>query len=504
MANTNTDLTEEDAADLQFPKGVELQSHKNYHDYCIIRDDFPLFDGTDWTAKEELILLNSIQKYGNWNLVNKELPNRTMKEIKTHYDYFYLERRGSNQLPAIRETETSVFLEPIVPYRCRINDADEPPRYSPNTVGYKSLAGYNPARSDFECEFDPNAEDLLSNLKSIDRDDPHYDLITNLQCAVISSYNRRLVERQRWKRIIRNHGLIVLRKVYAWLHRYDVTITRPVYEKLIRFMQYCTAAQFEMLLEGLHRSGELKIQILRLCQLRQKGITSLADARLYLKLKQTHEQCENELKSFHANAQLNWKMNNRNFSVDLPFIKKKSGFTPIEIIGMPGYEKLTPSERELCRNVRLVPITYLELKEVLIAENKKMGSIKLKTARKILKIDFENAETLLISEVHMLLEHRKAQNESAEDEQEFSDVFMKTLTYTDRFRKFKNKETISAVRNLLMQKKLHKFELAAIANLCPETTEEAKSLIPSLEGRFEDEELQAVLDDIQTKRSIQY
>ncbi|CAH1368552.1 hypothetical protein NQ317_003032 [Molorchus minor] len=104
----------------------------------------------------------------------------------------------------------------------------------------------------------------------------------------------------------------------------------------------------------------------------------------------------------------------------------------------------------------------------------------------------------------MLLEHRKAQNESAEDEQEFSDVFMKTLTYTDRFRKFKNKETISAVRNLLMQKKLHKFELAAIANLCPETTEEAKSLIPSLEGRFEDEELQAVLDDIQTKRSIQY
>lgn len=60
--------------------------------------------------------------------------------------------------------------------------------------------------------------------------------------------------------------------------------------------------------------------------------------------------------------------------------------------------------------------------------------------------EFESAETLLISEVHMLLEHRKAQNESAEDEQEFSDVFLKTLTYTDRFRKFKNKETIAAVR----------------------------------------------------------
>ena len=55
-----------------------------------------------------------------------------------------------------------------------------------------------------------------------------------------------------------------------------------------------------------------------------------------------------------------------------------------------------------------------------------------------------------------------------------------------------------------MQKKLHKFELAALANLCPDNAEEAKSLIPSLEGRFEDEELQQILEDIQTKRSFQY
>lgn len=119
-------------------------------------------------------------------------------------------------------------------------------------------------------------------------------------------------------------------------------------------------------------------------------------------------------------------------------------------------------------------------------------------------LEFENAETLLISEVHMLLDHRKLQNESAEDEQELSEVFMKTLNYTQRFSKFKNRETIAAIRSLLMQKKLHKFELAALANLCPESPEEAKSLIPSLEGRFEDEELRQILEDIQTKRSFQY
>ena len=104
--------------------------------------------------------------------------------------------------------------------------------------------------------------------------------------------------------------------------------------------------------------------------------------------------------------------------------------------------------------------------------------------------EFENAETLLISEVQMLLEHRwveevisftylcnlaspellfnlaqacrnhflfnycfifphphrKTQNESADDEQELSEVFMKTLNYTTRFSKFKNRETIASVR----------------------------------------------------------
>lgn len=60
--------------------------------------------------------------------------------------------------------------------------------------------------------------------------------------------------------------------------------------------------------------------------------------------------------------------------------------------------------------------------------------------------EFESSETLLNSEVHMLLEHRKQQNESAEDEQELSEVFMKTLNYTARFSRFKNRETIASVR----------------------------------------------------------
>lgn len=78
-----------------------------------------------------------------------------------------------------------------------------------------------------------------------------------------------------------------------------------------------------------------------------------------------------------------------------------------------------------------------------------MESVPIRSKSKlslVFSAEFDNAETLMISEVHLLLDHRKKQNESADEEQEFSEVFLKTHTYTDIFRKFKNRETIDAVR----------------------------------------------------------
>ncbi|KAK1334594.1 hypothetical protein QTO34_005601 [Cnephaeus nilssonii] len=69
-------------------------------------------------------------------------------------------------------------------------------------------------------------------------------------------------------------------------------------------------------------------------------------------------------------------------------------------------------------------------------------------------------------------------------------------------RRFRNRENIASVLSLLLRKKLGKLELACSANLCPEIAEESKALIPSLEGRLEDEGLQQILDDIQTQAQL--
>lgn len=132
----------------------------------------------------------------------------------------------------------------------------------------------------------------------------------------------------------------------------------------------------------------------RLCEFRKKGITTLAGARLYLKLKKDHEDGLRDVKLFQNHPQLSITPKNERTTSTTAGGRKRSVFTPIEIEGMPGCEKLEPKEVDLCRNVRLVPLTYLELRDTLIAENKKSGSLKLQTARRLLKIDVNKTRKL--------------------------------------------------------------------------------------------------------------
>ncbi|KAJ7210507.1 HRDC-like protein [Mycena pura] len=110
--------------------------------------------------------------------------------------------------------------------------------------------------------------------------------------------------------------------------------------------------------------------------------------------------------------------------------------------------------------------------------------------------EFNNAGCLLISEVKYLLENR---DKDAPD----TKVYNKTLEYVKTFTKFSTTDSASAVRDTLRREPaLTQFETAQIANLCPATAEEAKSVIPSL-VKIDDDRLEALLADIQTMRKYQ-
>lgn len=57
------------------------------------------------------------------------------------------------------------------------------------------------------------------------------------------------------------------------------------------------------------------------------------------------------------------------------------------ILGLPGYDKLTEDEKNLCSQARLIPTSYVEYKNTLMAENSKFGYLRLADARRLIKID---------------------------------------------------------------------------------------------------------------------
>lgn len=58
-------------------------------------------------------------------------------------------------------------------------------------------------------------------------------------------------------------------------------------------------------------------------------------------------------------------------------------------------------------------------------------------------------------------------------------------------------------RAMMTEMSLAEFEMAQLGNLCPESAEEARALIPSLNGKLDDDLLQKILEDMSTARRLQ-
>ncbi|KAL0705362.1 hypothetical protein Bca4012_071787 [Brassica carinata] len=62
-------------------------------------------------------------------------------------------------------------------------------------------------------------------------------------------------------------------------------------------------------------------------------------------------------------------------------------------------------------------------------------------------------------------------------------LFEKFLQYVKRFSQYKNPDAVRQVREILSRHQLTEFELCVLGNLCPETAEEAVTMVPSLKTK---------------------
>lgn len=77
-----------------------------------------------------------------------------------------------------------------------------------------------------------------------------------------------------------------------------------------------------------------------------------------------------------------------------------------------------------------------------------------------------------------------------------------TMEYLTNFSRFRDQETVSAVIQLLKSVGLHPFEVAQLGTLACDTADEAKTLIPSLNNKISDDDLERILKELSNLETL--
>ncbi|XP_058416437.1 transcriptional adapter 2-alpha isoform X2 [Diceros bicornis minor] len=324
-----------------FTRGFEYKKHQSDHTYEIMTSDFPVLDPS-WTAQEEMALLEAVMDcgFGNWQDVANQMCTKTKEECEKHYMKHFI----NNPLFA------STLLN--------LKQAEEA-KTADTAIAFHSL-----------------------------------------KMAVVDIYHSRLKERQRRKKIIRDHGLINLRKFQLMERRYPKEV-QDLYETMRRFARIVGPVEHDKFIESHALEFELRREIKRLQEYRTAGITNFCSARTYDHLKKTRE--EERLKRTMLSEVLQYIQDSsacqqwlrrqadidsgQSPSVPMASNSGRRSAPPLNLTGLPGTEKLNEKEKELCQMVRLVPGAYLEYKSALLNECNKQGGLRLAQARALIKID---------------------------------------------------------------------------------------------------------------------
>ncbi|CAN1190272.1 DNA-directed RNA polymerase II subunit 4 [Linum perenne] len=144
----------------------------------------------------------------------------------------------------------------------------------------------------------------------------------------------------------------------------------------------------------------------------------------------------------------------------------------------------------------MIPGSSYELFVVNMSGEEEENAAELKIGDEFLK-----AKCLMNCEVSLILEHKYEQLQQMSDDatNHMSQVFEKSLQYVKRFSRYKNPDAVRQVREILSRYQLAEFELCVLGNLCPETVEEATTMVPSLKTKdrtLDDDAIEKMLNDL--------
>ncbi|XP_057315004.1 transcriptional adapter 2-beta-like isoform X1 [Hydractinia symbiolongicarpus] len=361
-----------------FASGAEMGNHKRGHNYQLMDNGTFRLVVPEWTADEEMLLLDAIEQHGlgNWDDISDHVGTKTPQEAKDHFEDIYLWKnignvtlpRTTSDIPDHATTASGQLspgiLKPVEPLDIPIQEQQE--------------LGYMMYRDDFEREHENDGENLVKNLVCSRDDD---ELETALKLSAADMYWRVLKERSRWKKIARQYGLITSKHKLIASRRKLSKDDREFKDKIRVFAQFLPSQQWEELVTNKIREKELKEKIKELIRYRRNGLKKITACQEYEDAKLQREK-KKELKkrmqvisppratktSGKKDKEIKKEMEDEKRLSEKITAASVSAEFKEKMKNDPCYYLLSDKEKQLCFAIQLQCCRYLTLKTFLLNE----------------------------------------------------------------------------------------------------------------------------------------
>mmetsp|Transcript_2987 Transcript_2987/g.6995 ORF Transcript_2987/g.6995 Transcript_2987/m.6995 type:complete len:516 (-) Transcript_2987:223-1770(-) len=446
----SADLEDVDLCLECFSVGVEMNDvkrtdnknpHKNDCRYKVMeRLDFPIIS-EDWTAREELALVEGIETFGigNWVDVATVVGTKSKPECEFHYYAHYINTANGVPVPDVSravsktkfinkeggEKEKEDFTECVeaavagagkVPGKLTVSEwkkemiatknvTRENIRYYDDKPAGCDVVGYMPARGDFDVEWDNDAEALICDCVFDDKKDTEQD--RELKAKILEVYNWKLDERGRRKAFLLERGLLDFKRHQAQERRRSKE-ERDLWGQMRPFARFWPQEEHEEYVRSLNDQRKIRRRIEQLQHFRKVGLRSDAEMEVYEKDRRKREQDEKAKKSKHetssylapkAGTQRSERHRNRgddDAEADAPVpalggVKESKKQLVFEVSLLPGSEMLSKAENHLCAVLRTPPLDYIAAKDAIFRESFRHGYLQAERAKQVCKLAPEKA-----------------------------------------------------------------------------------------------------------------
>jgi transcriptional adapter 2-alpha len=271
-----------------FSVGAEIQSHKRSHSYRVMEKlDFPILSA-DWTAHEELMLLQALDLYGlgNWVEVAMHVGTQSKSKCEEHYYQYYIDFPGTGPYPDVsRCTERNTLAPLSAAMQADMHQTALARHMTPQHQPTKKkdyyldcppgseIVGYMPRRGDFDVEYDNDAEAVLADL-TIDSKDSEWE--SKLKTTLLEAYNWRLEERRKRKEFVLKRDLLDLKKQQI-SDRRRTPDDKELHQQLRVFSRVMAPDKYDELLMGLVQEQRIRKRIKELQEFRSMGCFTFDD-----------------------------------------------------------------------------------------------------------------------------------------------------------------------------------------------------------------------------------